>query len=137
MLSTDKYTQAEIDEANESEQAAVQAAAVIKASKAIFVNLKNEGEYVNTLDENGAYIRISRCHRHRVGSHEEMGIKVSLVSPEENHSIFLVAPAIHANFWVYGGKAIERRRYSVMPSQDVIDRAVEQLCCEYKAASNG
>jgi hypothetical protein len=135
MLLTDRYTQAEIDEANQSAISASEANRAIKESKAVFISLKNEGEYVNTLDEDSAHIKVSRCCLHQIGNAEEMAVTVSLVSPIVSNSVFLPAPQVWAKFWVYGGKAIERRHYSVMPSQSVVDRAVKYLRREYEVIS--
>jgi hypothetical protein len=137
MLIEQQYTQSEINEANQSAVDASEANRAIKESKSIFINLLGKGEYVNALDTNSAYIHVSRCCRHRIGNHEEKGVTVSLVSPVANNSVFLPAPQMWAKFWVYGGKAIERRHYSVMPAQEAIDHAIDQLQREYEAAING
>jgi hypothetical protein len=132
-----QYTQSEAVEADQSEVNASKANRAIKESKAIFINLQKDGEYVNTLDDSSAYIKVSRCHNHRIGNHEETGVTVSLVSPVANTELFVPAPKVWARFWVYGGKAIDHRYYSVMPAKESIDQAVGQLRCKYEAAING
>jgi hypothetical protein len=137
MLLEDKYTQSEADEADQSAVDAGEAGQAIRESKAIFINLQKDGEYVNTLDEGSAYIKVSRCRNHRIGNHEEMGVTVSLVSPVANTELFILATKVWARFWVYGGKAIDHRHYSAMPAKESIDQAVGQLRCKYEAAING
>jgi hypothetical protein len=125
------YTPAEINEANQSALLASEARTAIKSCEQLFINLPEPGKYVNTLDERSAYIRVSRCYRHRVGNHEEMGITVSLSSPLGNSSVFVPAPQVWARCWVYGGKCIERRYHSVLPAKEAIDRAIDQMRREY------
>jgi hypothetical protein len=135
LLTEQQYTQAEIDEANQSAIDAGEASRAIKESKTVFINLQKNGEYVNTLDESSAYIHVSRCYWHRIGNHEEKGVTVSLISLVANNSVFLPCPQVWRKLWVYGGRAIERRHCSVMPTQD-IDSTVDQFRREYEAALN-
>lgn len=138
MLSTEQqYTQAQIDEANQSRIDANAAHRAIKESKSAFVNLQEKGQYVNTLDPDSAYIHVSRWCRLQVDNHEEVGITVSLISPVASESVFLPAVEIWAKLWVYGGAFIENRYYCKLPDQETIDRAVEQLRRRYEVALNG
>jgi hypothetical protein len=123
--------QDEVLQAQQNESDRIVAMQHNKSRQRYFINLVNDEEYINTLDDNSAFIRVNRYKAHRFGNSEKMGISIDLCSPNCNDSIFIQGSDIWDKFLVYGGKAIQRRYYTIAPTQSQIDEAIEQLTSKY------
>ena len=121
----------EVSQAQQNESDRMVAIQHNKSRERYFINLIDPGNYVNTLDDSSAFIRVNRYKAHRFANSEKMGISIDLCSPNCNDSIFIQGSDIWAKFLVYGGKAIECRYYTVAPTQSQIDEVIEQLTSKY------